>query len=62
MDSDTITVKVQAELDREYMYNKGEGLGLSEKALSMFRHFNFVDVTLIVNKKTGEVLHWDKSS
>jgi len=44
-------VSVQAELDRDYMYDLGEKLGLSGEALSMFRHFNFVALELLVDAR-----------
>lgn len=49
------TITVQAELDREYMFEIGERLGLEKDALNMFRHFNFVNVELLVDEKTGSV-------
>ena len=51
-------VSVQAELDREYMCEIGEKIGLSGEALSMFRHFNFVDLELLVDEETGTVHAW----
>jgi hypothetical protein len=51
-------VSVQAELDREYMYEEGEKLGLTGEALNMFRHFNFVDLDLLVDEETGVVHAW----
>jgi len=51
-------VSVQAELDREYMEDMGEKLGLSGEALAMFRHFNFVALDLLVDEETGTVHAW----
>ena len=51
-------VSVQAELDRDYMHDIGEQLGLSGEALTMFRHFNFVALDLLVDEKTGTVHAW----
>lgn len=51
-------VSVQAELDREYMYEVGEKLGLTGEALKMFRQFNFVYLDLLVDEKTGVVHAW----
>jgi len=50
------TIKVHADLSKEYMYNTAIENGLSEKAADYFKYFNEVEVTLTVNQETGEVL------
>lgn len=52
----TQTVKVFADLSKEYMYEKAIECGLSEKVADYFKHFNEAELNLIVNSETGEVL------
>lgn len=56
---ETIKHKVFASLDKEYMWDVGDRLGLSEEAKNYLRHFNEVPIEIEINKETGEVVGYE---
>ncbi len=56
------SVTVEAILDKEYLYEIGEKLGLKDEALKYFCYFNSVPIDLIVDMDTGAVMAWFAAS
>lgn len=52
----TIKKKVFAHLTKEYMWDIGYELNLSEEARTYLMYFNEVALEITINKETGEVV------